>query len=94
MKKKLYFYYVLMWQLTWSRQKLWHHVAAYENATCLTHVHMRACAGVRVCVCVINENKHPFQEFLYLINDTILLYPLIHHNFRHAGLFSSFFMRR
>ena len=43
---------------------------------------------------MINENKHSFQDFCYLINDTVLIYPLNHRNFFHVGLFSSSFMHR
>ena len=65
MNNKLYFYRMLMWCM----QKLWRHMAAYENAMCHTRVHVRACACARVCacvrvcahVCVINDNKHPFH---------------------------------
>ena len=37
---------------------------------------------------VINENKHPFQDFCYLINDTVLIYLSNRSNFCHVGLFS------
>ena len=51
------------------------------------------CMCVRVCacvhMCVINENKHPFQDFLLLINRILLIYQLDFSNFCHMGLSSS-----
>ena len=45
------------------------------------HVCARACVHARVCacvlVCVINENKHPFQDFCCLINHSWLIYRRI-----------------
>ena len=49
------------------------------------HTHM--CAYV--CVRVISEIKHPFQDFCYLTNHSYFIYPLIRLNFHHVGLFSS-----
>ena len=48
--------------VTWKGQKILRHVAAYENVTCHTCVHMQVymCARACACVCVINENKYPF----------------------------------
>ena len=56
---------------------------------------MHACVHecVRARVCVINENKHPFQDFCYLISRTLLIYPSDFNNFCHVGLFSSVYMR-
>ena len=55
-----------------AQEKIWHHVAAYENVTWHTMcICACVCMGVcvRVCVrvrmCGINENKHPFQDFFY-----------------------------
>ena len=69
-----------------------HHVAVYEKATCHT---MCACARTCVCarMCVINENKHPFQDFRYLISHTLLIYLLDFSYFHHVRLFSYVFMR-
>ena len=52
------------------------------------------CVSACVLVCVINENKHPFQDFCYLINYTSIIYPSNHRNLRHVGLSFYFFMRR
>ena len=52
-----------------------------------THVYMYMCVCARVGVCVINENKHPFQDFLYLISHALLIYPSNHHHFFHVRLF-------
>ena len=49
-----------------------HHVAAYENAKCHTHVHLPACVRVCVdacmscvCACVsMNNEISPFSTFL------------------------------
>ena len=58
----------------------------------VTHVYM--CAHMCAHMCVINENKHPFHDFCYLINDTVLIYPSNRRNFCHVGLFSSVVMCR
>ena len=51
---------------------------------------------VRECVCVhvINENKHHFQDFRYLNSRTLLIYPSDFNYFCHVGPFSSIFMLR
>ena len=55
--------------------------------------HMCMCARVCICVrmCVINESKHPFQDFCYLINNSTLIYPLSPFNFCHVGLYFNIF---
>ena len=58
---------------------------------CHTRVHVRACVRVCACACVINENKHAFQDFRYFINDTVLVYQLNCHSNCHVGLLSSIF---
>ena len=57
-----------------------------------TCVHMCACTCAHVCVCVINENKHPFQDFCYLISLTLVIYLSDFNYFRHVGVFSYVFM--
>ena len=73
-----------------AQTKLWRDVTMYENVTCHRHVHANACVRVYVCVCarvcVINENKHPFQNFCFLIHYTALIYPSNRQNFCHVGL--------
>ena len=67
--------------------------AAPHGSVWERHVsHMCLCA--RVPACVINENKHPFQYFCYLINDTVLIYRSNRHNFCHVGLFYSVFLSK
>ena len=69
---------------------------------CVTHVYMYArvsahvcvCARVCACVCMINENKHPFQDFRYLISLALLIYPSNHCHFSHVGLSFFIFLRR
>ena len=36
-------------------------------------------------MCVINEIKHSFKSLRYLINPTLLIYPLDFLNFCHVG---------
>ena len=95
MNKKLYFYRVMMWQLTWCGQKLRRHVATYDNVMCHIRLHVHSCVCACVCACVrthvINENKHPFQSFRYLINYKALINPSNHCYFYHAGLFFYFY---
>ena len=47
-----------------------------------------------MCMCVINENKHPFEDFHYHIGRLLLNYPSDFSYVRHVGLFSSIFMHR
>ena len=46
--------------------------------------------SVHVNSCVINENKHPFQDFHYLFTLTLLINPLDFNYFHHVRLFSFF----
>ena len=72
-----------MWQLTWHMRKIRLHVLAYRTLR-VTHV----------CMCAINENKQPFQDFCYFISRILPMYPSDFNYFHHVGLFSSIFMRR
>ena len=55
---------------------------------------VRTCVRVCAYVYVINENKHPFQGFCYLISHALLIYPSNHRHFRHVGLsFSVFYVQ-
>ena len=58
------------------------------------HVHVFVSARGCACVglCVINENKHPFQDFRYLIHCVLLIYPTDFSNLCHVGLFASICM--
>ena len=47
-------------------------------------VYARVC--ICVCVCVINVNKHPFQDFHYLINHSPIIYLHIPFNFFLCGI--------
>ena len=82
MNKKIYLYRVL----TWHGEKLRRYMVAYENATCDTRVHVCAC----VRMFAINENKHPFHDFRYLISRTLLIYPSDFNYFHHVRLFLLF----
>ena len=50
--------------------------------------------NVCMCMCVINENKHSFQDFRYLISYTILIYLLAFIYLHHVRLLSYVFMRK
>ena len=43
---------------------------------------------------MINDNKHLFQDFCYLISHMLLIYPLNHCHFCHVGLSSFIFMHK
>ena len=58
--------------------------------TCVC-VHASACVCACVRTCVINENKHPFKSFRYLINYKALINPSNHRYFCHVGLFFYFY---
>ena len=53
------------------------------------------CERVRACACVlvINENKHLFQDFCYLISRTLLKYTSNFNKFHHVRLFSFVLLR-
>ena len=84
MNTKLYFYRVLTWHGQNSE-------ATWQSMRTPCVIDMYICARVSACACVINENKHPFQDFRYLINDIALIYPPNHYNFCHVGLFLFFY---
>ena len=75
--------------MAWGKMR--RHMATYENATWHT-----VCMFVRVCmrVCAINENKHPFQDLCYLINQSPLIYLCIPFRFCQVGLCFSVFVHR
>ena len=81
-----------------AQAKMRCHVAAHENAAWHTRVHVwayvYACVYARVRVYAINKNKHPFQDFRYLINHSPLIYPPIPFNFCHVGLCFSILVRK
>ena len=43
-------------------------------------------------MCVINENKHLFQEFRSIINCILLVFVSDFNNLYHVGLFAYVFM--
>ena len=65
---------------------------AHMRTSRVTHMCMWAYVCACVHVCVINENKHPFEDFRYLFSFPLLIYPSNCNYFRLLGLFSSGFM--
>ena len=72
------------------------HTCACAGVCVCTCVRVCVCVYARVCVCVcvcvINVNKHPFQDFHYLINHSPIIYLHIPFNFFHVGLCFSVFV--
>ena len=70
------------------------HMCACAHMCARLCMRMRACVCVCVHLCMINENKHPFKDFFYLINHSHIIYSRIPFNFCQMELCFSVFVHK